>query len=132
MAETALASLHSDASQHGRGAERFVINRAARLMAVNPALAGMSIRSCHLVDISKIGATINLMTTIGLPDHYYLNMTTIGLPDHYYLNIIGTANRIGCAEIYRNGSRVGVKFIKPIEDELLHVIVRGDFFTEAK
>lgn len=119
MAENALVNLHSDASQHGRSAERFVLNRAARLMAVNPALAGMSIRSCHLVDISKIGATINLMTTIGLPDHYYLN-------------IVGTANRIGCAEIYRNGSRVGVKFIKPIEDELLHVIVRGDFFTEGK
>lgn len=117
MAETALATLHSDASLHGRNAERFVINRAARLMAVNPALAGMSIRSCHLIDISKVGATIKMMTTIGLPDHYYLN-------------IVGTANRIGCAEIYRNGSRVGVKFIKPIEDELLHVIVRGDFFTE--
>ncbi|MDB5555924.1 MAG: hypothetical protein JWL86_5908 [Rhizobium sp.] len=117
MAENALANLHSDASQHGRSAERFALNRAARLMSVNPALAGMSIRSCHLVDISKIGATINMMTTIGLPDHYYLN-------------IVGTSNRIGCAEIYRNGNRVGVKFIKPIEDELLHVIVRGDFFTK--
>lgn len=118
MAETALASLHSDASQHGRNAERFIVNRSARIMSVNPALAGMSIRSCQLVDISIVGATINLMTTIGLPDHYYLN-------------IIGTANRIGCAEIYRNGSRIGVKFIKPIDDALLHVIVRGDFFTKG-
>ena len=117
MAETALVNLHSDASQHGRGAERFIVSRSARIMSVNPALAGMSIRSCQLVDISKIGATISLMTTIGLPDHYYLN-------------IIGTANRIGCAEIYRNGSRVGVKFIKPIDDELLHIVVRGDFFTQ--
>ena len=117
MAETALANLHSDASQHGRGAERFIVSRSARIMSVNPALAGMSIRSCQLVDISKIGATISLMTTIGLPDHYYLN-------------IIGTANRIGCAEIYRNGSRVGVKFIKPIDDVLLHIVVRGDFFTQ--
>ena len=117
MAETALANLHSDASQHGRGAERFIVSRSARIMSVNPALAGMSIRSCQLVDISKIGATISLMTTIGLPDHYYLN-------------IIGTSNRIGCAEIYRNGSRVGVKFIKPIDDELLHIVVRGDFFTQ--
>ena len=119
MAEQALASLHSDAGSHGRNAERFIVSRASRLMAVNPLLAGMSIRGCHLVDISKIGATINMMTTIGLPDHYYLN-------------IVGTADRIGCAEIYRNGSRVGVKFIKPIDDVLLHVIVRGDFFTESR
>lgn len=117
MAETALASLHSDASQHGRNSDRFVINRAARLIAVNPSLAGISMRSCQVMDISRVGASIHLMTTIGLPDHYYLN-------------IVGTPNRIGCAETYRNGSRLGVKFIKPIEEELLHLVVRGDFFTQ--
>lgn len=118
MAEQALASLHSDGAMHGRKAERFVVSRAARILSVNPALSGISIRSCHLLDISRIGATVSLVTTLGLPDHYYLN-------------VIGSANRIGCAEIYRNGSRVGVKFIKEIDDELLHNIVRGDFFTKA-
>lgn len=118
MAEQALVSLHTGNDMHGRKAERFAVNRAARVLSVNPALAGISIRSCHLLDISRVGATISLVTTIGLPDHYYLN-------------VMGTANRIGCAEIYRNGSRIGVKFIKEIEDELLHTIVRGDFFTEA-
>lgn len=118
MAEQALASLHNDSAGHGRKAERFIVNRAARILSVNPALAGISIRSCHILDISRVGATINLVTTIGLPDHYYLN-------------IIGTSNRIGSAEIYRNGSRIGVKFIKEIDDALLHVIVRGDFFTNA-
>ncbi|MCB1446752.1 MAG: PilZ domain-containing protein [Rhizobiaceae bacterium] len=118
MAEHALANLHNDNGAHGRKAERFAVSRAARILSINPALSGISIRSCHLVDISRIGATADLMTTVGLPDHYYLN-------------IIGTANRIGCAEIYRNGSRVGLKFIKEIDDELLHTIVRGDFFTKA-
>lgn len=118
MAEQALANLHSDGSLYGRKAERFVVSRAARILSVNSALSGISIRSCHLIDISRVGATISLVTTIGLPDHYYLN-------------VLGTSNRIGCAEIYRNGSRVGVKFIKEIEDELLHTIVRGDFFTKA-
>lgn len=118
MAGQAVSNLHTDSGMHGRKAERFVVSRPARVLSVNPALAGVSIRSCHLADISRFGATINLVTTIGLPDHYYLN-------------IMGTANKIGCAEIYRNGNRVGVKFIKDIDDDLLHVIVRGDFFTQA-
>lgn len=118
MAEQALASLHTDSGMHGRKAERYAVNRACRILSINPALSGISIRSCHLIDISRVGATIGVVTTIGLPDHYYLN-------------VLGTANRIGCAEIYRNGSRVGVKFIKEIDDALLHVIVRGDFFTQA-
>jgi hypothetical protein len=118
MAEQALASLHSDVGSHGRKAERFVVSRACRILSINPALSGVSIRSCHLLDISRVGATLSLVTTIGLPDHYYLN-------------VVGTSNRIGCAEIYRNNTRVGVKFIKEIEDELLRAIVRGDFFTQA-
>lgn len=118
MAEQAVASLHTDNGMHGRKAERFIVNRPARVLSVNPALAGISIRSCHLLDISRVGATITLVTTVGLPDHYYLN-------------VMGTANRIGCAEIYRSGSRLGIKFIKEIDDELLHGIVRGNFFTQA-
>lgn len=118
MAEHALANLHADTGMNGRKAERFIVSRPARVLSVNPALAGISIRSCHLLDISRVGATISLVTTIGLGDHYYLN-------------VMGTANRIGCAEIYRNGGRLGVKFIKEIDDELLHTIVRGDFFTQS-
>ena len=118
MAEQALAALHNGPGAEARRAERFLVNRAARVISVNPALAGLSSRSCHLVDISRLGAGLQIVTTVGLPDHYYLN-------------IIGTSNRIGCAEVYRNGNRIGVKFIKPIDDELLHTIVRGDFFTKA-
>ena len=44
MAEQALASLHSDAAGHGRKADRFMVNRASRILSVNPALAGVSIR----------------------------------------------------------------------------------------
>jgi len=118
MAEQALAALHNGPGAESRRAERFLVNRAARVISVNPLLAGLSSRSCHLVDISRLGAGLQIVTTVGLQDHYYLN-------------IIGTSNRIGCAEVYRNGSRIGVKFIKPIDDELLHTIVRGDFFTKA-
>lgn len=118
MAEPAYAPLYDDSAQQRRAAERFQVNRPARVISVNPALSGISSRSCELVDISRLGAGIHVATTVGLPDHYYLN-------------IIGTSNRIGCAEVYRKGNRVGLKFIKPIDDELLHTIVRGDFFTRA-
>jgi hypothetical protein len=118
MPGQALASLHSDNSLHRRQAERFAVNRAGRILSVNPSLSGISVRSCHLADISRFGATLNLVTTIGLPDHYYLN-------------IVGTAYRIGCAEVHRLGNRVGVKFIKEIDEDLLHAIIRGDFLSGA-
>ena len=114
--ESALTTLHVEPGINGRRAERFIVNRAARLMSVGINLQGMTVRSCQVADISKLGATLMVMTTIGLPDHYYLN-------------IIGTADRIGCAEVYRNGTRVGVKFIKAIDESLLSAIIRGDFFT---
>lgn len=118
MVGQALANLHIDNSPNRRKAERFAVNRAGRILSVNPALSGVSIRSCQLADISRFGATINLVTTIGLPDHYYLN-------------IVGTAYRIGCAEVHRLGNRVGVKFIKEIDEDLLHTIIRGEFLSGA-
>jgi hypothetical protein len=118
MAEHAYQTQRDDDLRQRRAAERFLVNRPARIIAVNPSLSGISSRSCELLDLSKLGAGLNIPTTVGLPDHYYLN-------------VLGTANRIGCAEVYRKGNRVGVKFIKPIDDELLHSIVRGDFFTRA-
>ena len=32
-------------------------------------------------------------------------------------------------EVYRNDNRIGVQFIKEIDEELLHTIVRSDYFT---
>jgi hypothetical protein len=115
--ENALRSVHMSNGLDARQWERFLVSRAGVLMAIRPGLSGMTSRACGLVDISRGGAAISVNTTLGLPDHYYL--TIVGLP-----------NRIGCAEVYRNANRVGVKFIKPIDDELLSIIVRGDFFTQ--
>jgi hypothetical protein len=117
LADNALTSIHVEPGIEGRRWERFLVNRSARLMAVGVGLSGLTTRACQLVDISKGGAAITLMTTIGLPDHYYLN-------------IVGMSERIGCAEVYRRDNRVGVKFIKTIEEDFLSLIVRGDFFTK--
>ncbi len=96
--------------------ERFVIGQAGTLMAVRPALGGVSTRTCKMLEISRGGAAFTVNTTIGLPEHYYLT-------------IVGTKKRIGCAEIFRSDHRIQVHFIKPIDEEFLHQIVRYEFFT---
>lgn len=94
--------------------ERFYVRRPARLISVKPALSGISIRSGQIVDISLGGAAIEVTSTTGLGSHYYVQ-------------IVGLGARIGAAEVYRNGNRIGVKFIAPISHALLHQIVRADF-----
>lgn len=116
-ADLALSSVHVQPGLEARKWERFIVNKPATLIAINPGLSGMTSRSCSVIDISKGGACLTVTTTIGLPDHYYLTF-------------LGFEDRIGSAEVYRNGNRVGVKFIKPIHDELLSGIVRNDFFTK--
>jgi hypothetical protein len=96
--------------------ERFAVNRQGMLMTVGFDLAAPKMRTCKLVDISVGGASFTVSTTIGLPLHYYLS-------------VVGVTSRIGCAEVYRNDNRIGVQFIKEIDEELLHTIVRSDYFT---
>lgn len=110
------ADARSSAGLYERKWERFNVNRQGMLMTVGFDLAAPKMRSCKLIDISMGGASFTVSTTIGLPLHYYLS-------------IVGVTSRIGCAEVYRNDSRIGVQFIKEIDEELLHTIVRSDYFT---
>lgn len=114
---THLAAVTSE--MYERRWERFYVRRPARIMAVSPGLSGITMRSGELVDISQGSAALEITTTIGLSSHYYLQ-------------VIGLADRIGCAEAYRNGNRIGVKFICPIPEHVLHAIVRADFIMGEK
>jgi hypothetical protein len=114
---THLAKVKSEVYE--RQWERFFVQRPARLIAVKPCLNGISMRSAEIVDISQGGAS-------------FIVSTTVGLPLHYYLNILGLAYRIGCAEAFRNGLRVGVRFINIMEPEVLRRVVRSDFLTGNK
>jgi hypothetical protein len=93
--------------------ERYHVQKSARLIAIEPGLSGLSFRTCRLIDISRGGASVRIDTAIGLPDHYYLNID--GIPD-----------RIGCAEVYREANRIGVKFIRILDPDLLHRILQVD------
>jgi hypothetical protein len=116
---THLAKVKSEVYE--RQWERFYVQRPARLIAVKPCLTGMSMRSAEIIDISQGGAS-------------FLVGTTVGLPQHYYLNILGLAYRIGCAEVYRSDNRVNVRFINLLTPDTLRLVVRADFMignTEA-
>jgi hypothetical protein len=110
------ADPRSAAGLYERKWERYAVNRQGMLMTVGFDLGAPKMRSCQLIDISQGGASFSVTTTIGLPLHYYLS-------------IVGVTSRIGCAEVYRTDSRIGVQFIKEIDEELLHTIVRADYFT---
>ncbi len=96
--------------------ERFAANRMAQLLIVLPGLSGLKTKNCQLIDVCLDGAGFKV------PD-------TIGLPQHYYVKIAGIAERIGCAEINRNGDRIGVKFLVPLQPGALREIVRSDFLS---
>jgi hypothetical protein len=112
----AISSVHVQPGYEARRWERFIINKPGTLMAVNPGLSGITSRTCQVLDISRGGACLQVTTTIGLPDHYYLSF-------------LGGEDRIGCAEVYRNGKRIGVRFIKTMDENLLSEIIRNDFLT---
>ncbi|APO74078.1 hypothetical protein AM571_CH01241 [Rhizobium etli 8C-3] len=96
--------------------EQFNVRRPARIVAVRPCLTGISLRSAEILDISRGGAT-------------FVVSSAAGLPKHYYLNILGLAYRIGCAEVYRNNERIGVRFINTLDPEVLRRVVRADFMA---
>ena len=91
--------------------KRFHINKPALLISVNKGLHGVASRKCQVLDISIGGAAIQVITTIGLPDHYYLSF-------------LGSDIRIGAAEVHRNGTRIGLEFIKPLDELTLERLLK--------
>lgn len=95
--------------------ERYAVDRQGTLIAVGSHLSAKS-WNCKLIDISRGGVSFTVATTIGLPLHYYLS-------------IVGLDQRIGCAEVYRNNNRIGVQFIREIDEDTLRTVVRAGYFT---
>lgn len=93
--------------------ERFSLNRPGTLMTIKRGLHGTSSRTCQVLDVSVGGANVEVITTIGLPDHYYLCF-------------IGMEERLGVAEVHRTGTRIGLRFIKLLDEQLLNRILRGE------
>lgn len=91
---------------------RFALNKPATLVSVNHGLHGVSTRNCKVINISIGGAGIQVITTIGLPDHYYLCFLRLD-------------DKLGVAEVYRSSTKIGLKFIKLLDEHFLARILRG-------
>jgi len=98
-----------------RAFEQYKVKRNARIITIGKGLTGLYERQAKLVEISISGAGLEMSHCIGLPQHYYLL-------------IEGFPNRIGCAETYRKDRKVGVKFIAQIDEDLIHKMIRADYF----
>ena len=109
---------NASAGLYERRWERYKMSRQGMILTVNLDLAVPKVRTCKITEISLGNATFTVNTAIGLPTNYYLS-------------IVGVGAWIGCAEIYRNGEQISAQFIKEIDEELLHSIVRSDYFTGA-
>jgi hypothetical protein len=105
-----LSAANTESNQ--RRWERFILNKPATLVSVNSGLHGVSSRNCQVTDISIGGAGIQVITTIGLPDHYYLCFLSM-------------EERLGVAEVYRNGTKIGLRFIKLLDEQFLNRILRS-------
>lgn len=113
---TYLARVPSE--MYERRFERFAVNRPGQIAYLENGLGGLRKLNVQVLDMSMGGAGIELPLTIKLPQHYYLS-------------IFGFPNRFGCAEIHRNGTRIGVKFLGNIDEALLRSIIRADFRAGA-
>jgi hypothetical protein len=85
------------------------IRHPAQLISVRPGLVGLSTRSCEIRSLTADQAWIAVLTTIGLPMHYYVE-------------IEGIHRRIGCAELHRRPDRVCVRFLSSLSSRDLATI----------
>ncbi len=109
---TYLARVPSE--MYERRYQRFTVNRSGQIAYLERNLGGLKKINVKVLDMSIGGAGLELSVPIKLPQHYYLS-------------IAGFPNRFGCAQVHRNGSRIGIKFLAKINEDLLSEIVRADF-----
>ncbi|AWI56431.1 hypothetical protein [Sinorhizobium fredii] len=53
------------------------------------------------------------------------------LPKHFFLEIDGFKEEIGCAEVYRSGSELGVRFNMLLAQEFLSRLIRVQFLERV-
>ena len=97
---------------YARRDQRYKVNVEGCVEIVLPRLSGIARKRCRMVDISTEGAGL-IFTEV------------IGLPLHFYLTVDGYFDRLGCAEINRIGTRVGVRFLRSLEERWLKMKI-GD------
>ena len=96
----------SDSRIYSRRDQRYKVNVVGHVEIILPRLSGIARKSCRIVDISTEGAGLVFSEVFGLPMHFYLTM------DGYF-------EKLGCAEINRIDMRVGVRFLRSLDERWL-------------
>ena len=108
--DTYLSSV--DSRIYSRRDQRYRLNAEGFVEIVLPRLSGIARKSCRVVDISTEGAGLVF------PE-------LLGLPQHFYLSINGFFDKLGCAEVNRVDTRVGVRFLRSLDERWLKMTL-GD------
>lgn len=95
-----------DPRGHSRSERRYRVNIPGQVEIVLPRLAGLAKKHCRVVDISTEGAGLIFEETFGLPNHFYLTIDRL-------------FEKLGCAEVNRINDRVGIRFLRPLDDRWL-------------
>ncbi|MEN9894379.1 MAG: hypothetical protein RIR97_231 [Pseudomonadota bacterium] len=95
-----------DSRLYSRRDERFKVNLKGQVEIIMPRLSGIAKKHCRIADISVEGAALVFEETLGLPLHFYLTI------DGYF-------EKVGCAEVNRVGTRVGVRFLRSLDERWL-------------
>lgn len=94
----------------------YVIERPGRILIVGKQLKAKTKYHCLLRHISIGGAMLDFNAAILLPKHFFLE-------------IDGFKEEIGCAEVHRSGTELGVRFNMLLAQEFLRRLIRTQFFS---
>lgn len=92
----------------------FHIERPCRILVIGSQLKAKTKYHALLRHISIGGALLDFNAAVLLPKHFFLEIDSV-------------REEIGCAEVYRNGAELGVRFNMLLAHEFLSRLIRVQF-----
>ncbi|THK39707.1 hypothetical protein EHS39_00655 [Ensifer sp. MPMI2T] len=94
--------------------QHYFIERPCRILVIGKQLKAKTKYQCLLRHISIGGAMLDFNAAIMLPKHFFLE-------------IDGFKEEIGCAEVHRSGTELGVRFNMLLAQDFLRRLIRLQF-----
>lgn len=98
--------------------QHYFIERPCRILVIGQHLQTKSKYRCLLRHISIAGAMLDFNAAIALPKHFFLE-------------IEGFREEIGCSEVHREGTELGVRFNMLLSADFLRRLIRMQFSSGA-
>ncbi len=94
--------------------QHYFIERPCRILVIGQQLKAKTKYQCLLRHISVAGAMLDFNATILLPKHFFLE-------------IEGFKEEIGCSQVHREGTELGVRFNMLLSPDFLRRLIRIQF-----